>query len=840
MPVRYPAHPERLSHKRFAVVSEKKGKRHRQHKRHRNDDVYIVDTGHHRSLGREKMLVEQAPVLIESPRRRHRHRNDDVYTVDTVHHGSSGREKMLVEHAPVLIESPRRRHRRRKHRDIVYVVEDNRKSSRRDFVREGKARHVIGGNINSHHEPNDFRRRRHPIGGEEFYVIDDGLEEVLVDYADYSNDMIEIVDDRGYNGADIVYEDEVILDQEGHRFSDHADYKRSVDNWNLPALPSSSKTSNHYNSQSEHHQSFDSSNHGHGISSGHTINEEESRIVSVIEQPPIPRDYHKWKVIGDVPKAIIRMKQHSEHSSQNGFDSSNHMSMRESEEGVMNVISQPPVKKDYERWKVIGDVPQIVTENAVQSGGKTKKISFNESAHNAMNGHSESYNTKSYHDESVNNGTRVETTEKIYSASSNTTGKADKLVHDIPEYAVINKKGKVKKSELYDKIDFTKKPSPELRVKNSQDYQSIHEVQKQTNSAITESSNDDHSRLPQHQSSHQAMVHDIKNGASNDLDDFMETIKTTTKTTTRTMYKMPIEESPHHEYDDNHTGHHDWEDRIMRKVSTPSAQAHVGGVALNSHSVESDLKTWMDEQRSNRRKSGNITPIPTQSVLVDGDMTPPLRRQRVDTAIIEPEVNVGTGQQDYFAEDFTKDEVDGNAKILQNDGQKRKRRSLLDRLRGKSTSPRENDYEEEEKEDDEDSWYPGKHLKEWYPGKFKDKIKDCIEQYLAENPSPWGRLKRCGNPETCQEVKDRIKERTIFMTPTSANQMHTKSTELNLDKMEQIDDGENISFISRCVENDPNANTDDEEETMNNKSGMYIKFFCEDHQEWEDKCCKSN
>ena len=58
--------------------------------------------------------------------------------------------------------------------------------------------------------------------------------------------------------------------------------------------------------------------------------------------------------------------------------------------------------------------------------------------------------------------------------------------------------------------------------------------------------------------------------------------------------------------------------------------------------------------------------------------------------------------------------------------------------------------------------------------------------------------------------------------------------------MDQIDDGEHVSFISRCVENDPNANTDDEEDTLNNKSGMYIKFFCEDHQEWEDKCCKSD
>ena len=28
--------------------------------------------------------------------------------------------------------------------------------------------------------------------------------------------------------------------------------------------------------------------------------------------------------------------------------------------------------------------------------------------------------------------------------------------------------------------------------------------------------------------------------------------------------------------------------------------------------------------------------------------------------------------------------------------------------------------------------------------------------------------------------------------------------------------------------------------TMNKKSGMYIKLFCEDRPKWEDKCCKSD
>ena len=144
----------------------------------------------------------------------------------------------------------------------------------------------------------------------------------------------------------------------------------------------------------------------------------------------------------------------------------------------------------------------------------------------------------------------------------------------------------------------------------------------------------------------------------------------------------------------------------------------------STKSVESDLKTWMDEQRSNRRKSDTITPIPTQSVLIDGDFTPPLRRQRVDTAIIEPEENTVTGQQDYFAEDFTGDAVDGNEKTSQDVSKKRKRRSLFDRLRGKSSSPRESDDEvrKEDGKEEDDSWYPGKYLKEWSPGKCKGNV----------------------------------------------------------------------------------------------------------------------
>ena len=41
---------------------------------------------------------------------------------------------------------------------------------------------------------------------------------------------------------------------------------------------------------------------------------------------------------------------------------------------------------------------------------------------------------------------------------------------------------------------------------------------------------------------------------------------------------------------------------------------------------------------------------------------------------------------------------------------------------------------------------------------------------MEHETSPWGRLKKCGNHETCKEFKDRILERTIFMTPTGANE----------------------------------------------------------------------
>lgn len=51
-------------------------------------------------------------------------------------------------------------------------------------------------------------------------------------------------------------------------------------------------------------------------------------------------------------------------------------------------------------------------------------------------------------------------------------------------------------------------------------------------------------------------------------------------------------------------------------------------------------------------------------------------------------------------------------------------------------------------------------------GGIAQRIKECLEH----EESPWGRLKKCGRPETCKEVKDRILGRTIFMTPTGANE----------------------------------------------------------------------
>ena len=53
--------------------------------------------------------------------------------------------------------------------------------------------------------------------------------------------------------------------------------------------------------------------------------------------------------------------------------------------------------------------------------------------------------------------------------------------------------------------------------------------------------------------------------------------------------------------------------------------------------------------------------------------------------------------------------------------------------------------------------------------------------------------------------------------------------------MEQADDPHPF-FISRNVENDPLAKSDDEEgdKEKDFKSGKYIKFFCQDEQRWKD------
>ena len=62
-------------------------------------------------------------------------------------------------------------------------------------------------------------------------------------------------------------------------------------------------------------------------------------------------------------------------------------------------------------------------------------------------------------------------------------------------------------------------------------------------------------------------------------------------------------------------------------------------------------------------------------------------------------------------------------------------------------------------------------------------------------------------------------------------------TELNLDKMEQGED-DHPFFISRSVENDPNAKSDDEEdedECRDTKCGKYIKLYCPQEKRWKDE-----
>lgn len=55
--------------------------------------------------------------------------------------------------------------------------------------------------------------------------------------------------------------------------------------------------------------------------------------------------------------------------------------------------------------------------------------------------------------------------------------------------------------------------------------------------------------------------------------------------------------------------------------------------------------------------------------------------------------------------------------------------------------------------------------------------------------------------------------------------------------MEQTEGDDNPFFITRNVENDPYAQSDEDEDEVNDtaKSGKYIKFYCPDENRWKDE-----
>lgn len=376
------------------------------------------------------------------------------------------------------------------------------------------------------------------------------------------------------------------------------------------------------------------------------------RILSIIAQPPVISNRQKRDVIGEAGNVegthnYSRGSTNLEKSEYNQYGESNEEAFNMTGDRVISVISQSPVKKDYEKWSFIGDAPDFKRTESYSRGSVEDKVRSDQLAYSTLQNSKFENKNKAKNDRVVKYITTKEIRNGNRAVSNN-----DKTLENTysQEYAEVNKSRKTFKkgrgAEVYDRINFNSSgEQPDLAKFN--EYPG--EIYATSDSGRT-------SRVKRQK---------LPKGNENAV---MTRSSNSQKSTGSKQKKQVIIESPLHSHEVQDTGTEDWE-RVAYKVADDEiikSSEQQKQQQTNKSRVEKDLEEWMQDQRTMKRTIGGLQTIPAEPLTVRSGsrigLTPPLRRPHTDTDLVVPQYDMelsGLKSKNGYYNNSYNDGIDG-------------------------------------------------------------------------------------------------------------------------------------------------------------------------------------